>query len=85
MITLVVALGLTFGFIEIAGRALRWLDVRESFRSARERLGLRPLPADRDDAATELWRQHQVLKTDPRFVLDNLSQRAASPRLRKHG
>lgn len=72
MITLVVALGLTFGFIEIAGRALRWLDVRESFRSARERLGLRPLPADRDDAATELWRQHQVLKTDPRFVLENL-------------
>ena len=56
---------------------LRWVlcrdAVQRNLQATRERLGLRPLPADRDEAAAELWRQYQVLKTDPLFVLENLS------------
>lgn len=56
---------------------LRWVLCRDAVQRAlqatRDRLGLRPLPADREEAAAELWRQYQVLKTDPLFVLENLS------------
>lgn len=56
---------------------LRWILCRDAVQRAlqatRDRLGLRPLPADREEAAAELWQQHQVLKTDPLFVLENLS------------
>lgn len=56
---------------------LRWVlcrdAVQQDLQATRDRLGLRPLPADRDEAAAELWRQYQVLKTDPLFVLENLS------------
>ena len=61
------------GFIEVMWWGLRWIEVQQTLQTARDRLGLRPLPADRDEAATELWQQHQVLKTDPLFVLENLS------------
>lgn len=61
------------GFIEVMWWGLRWIEVQQTLQTARDRLGLRPLPADRNEAATELWQQHQVLKTDPRFVLENLS------------
>ena len=61
------------GFIEVVWWGLRWIEVQQSLQIARDRLGLRPLPADRDEAATELWQQYQVLKTDPLFVLENLS------------
>lgn len=56
---------------------LRWVlcrdAVQQDLQATRDRLGLRPLPADRDEAAAELWRQYQILKADPRFVLENLS------------
>lgn len=56
---------------------LRWVlyrdAVQQSLQATRDRLGLRPLPADHDEAATELWQQYQVLKTNPLFVLENLS------------